>query len=619
MDDKKEKFLQDVIDLSVDGIIITDSSDPPVILYANPKIVELSEYDITEILGNTPSMFQGPRTNVETKKEIKTSMINREPYNGTILNYTKNGKPYMIDLSIKPITDNNGTDIFVAFLRNITDQIISSQEYEDNKALLESILDGCLSGIMTFRTLRDNNENICDFECILANEMATNLLNRDDLLGIKFSTLQSSFKDPELIDLMITSIEYESIIEKEVEYNHDVTIWLEISINKLDDGVVVTFNDITAKRMIEKSITENNKRMANILNNLPSFICLVNDQMEFSFINDHWREKLSIIPTNGQNYFDFMKRTFNITDDCVVQINMVLNGDRKNYSCEISANDDCYLLLWVAPIKINGNITGLTMMHVDITGQKQAEQALRESEKRFSLAVKGTNDGVWEWDIQNGTMWYSDVFASILGYDSTEDLPKYGKDLFKLIHPDDIRNLRNAINEHLDGNTDMLSSKHRLKNRHGDYRWVEVRAKAMQDDKKTICLIGTMTDVTDKLSMERKIYNIAHFDTLTGLPNRVLFYDRLSTAMKHSLRKNKSLALLYCDLDHFKHINDAFGHQIGDLYLKEIGSRLQQSLRAYDTVARLSGDEFAILMEIEHINGKNEALRIANRVIENIN
>ncbi|MCD6432412.1 MAG: GGDEF domain-containing protein, partial [Sulfurimonas sp.] len=105
-----------------------------------------------------------------------------------------------------------------------------------------------------------------------------------------------------------------------------------------------------------------------------------------------------------------------------------------------------------------------------------------------------------------------------------------------------------------------------------------------------------------------------HYDSLTELPNRVLFNDRLAQAISKSKRSKKEIALLFIDLDHFKEINDSFGHEIGDKVLVEIASRFRHTLREEDTVSRLGGDEFTVI--IENLKSSNFASKLAQKLID---
>jgi len=119
-------------------------------------------------------------------------------------------------------------------------------------------------------------------------------------------------------------------------------------------------------------------------------------------------------------------------------------------------------------------------------------------------------------------------------------------------------------------------------------------------------------DITERHRLEERLAYLASYDTLTGLPNRSLFSDRLAQAMARTNRNTNRLALLLLDLDRFKEVNDTFGHSIGDMLLKLVADRLQQGLREVDTIARLGGDEFTMILE--NIGDTDAAARVAYKV-----
>jgi diguanylate cyclase (GGDEF)-like protein/PAS domain S-box-containing protein len=247
--------------------------------------------------------------------------------------------------------------------------------------------------------------------------------------------------------------------------------------------------------------------------------------------------------------------------------------------------------------------------------RQAAEASLRESEERYALAVAGARDGIWDWDLTRGEIHFSSRWFELLqlsGVDERSAPPMW----FDRVHPEDQVGLDQALNAHLRGDTPYLEHEFRMRNGAGQTMWALCRAVAIRDDTgRATRIAGSLTDISDrKLAEARLVHEVLH-DTLTGLPNRTLFLDRLDLTLKQQRRDPKrTFAVLFLDLDGFKTINDSLGHAAGDELLIEFGKRLSMFLRPGDSVARLGGDEFAILLT--DISGINEATRVAERIHE---
>lgn len=245
---------------------------------------------------------------------------------------------------------------------------------------------------------------------------------------------------------------------------------------------------------------------------------------------------------------------------------------------------------------------------------KRAQEALRESEERYALAARGSNDGLWDWNLQVDSVYFSPRWKAMLGFEENEigDKPE---EWFTRIHEGDRERVKQEIAAHQNGRTPQFESEHRMLHKDGSFRWMLSRGLAVNNAKGAVQrMAGWQTDITEgKVS-----------DPLTGLPNRLLFTDRLVRLIKTSRRREGYLfAVLFLDLDGFKMVNDSMGHLVGDQLLIGVASRLEKCLRATDMVARvgrdfivarMGGDEFTVL--IDDLKDPADARQAAERLMK---
>jgi diguanylate cyclase (GGDEF)-like protein/PAS domain S-box-containing protein len=259
----------------------------------------------------------------------------------------------------------------------------------------------------------------------------------------------------------------------------------------------------------------------------------------------------------------------------------------------------------------------LSQIEIREKERKIAEDALRDSEERYALAARGANDGLWDWKLGSNEIYFSPRWTRMLGY-SDNEIWSDPEEWFSRIHPADRDRVRAQLAAHCEGTAPEFSSEYRMLHKNGAYIWMLSRGIAVRDENGVaVRIAGSQTDIT-----EGKVA-----DSLTELPNRIYFIDKLESAIAAKRNPGANpFAVFFLDLDRFKVVNDSLGHAAGDQLLVGVAQRLRSSVRGQgiyerlsgpaSTVARLGGDEFAIL--VEGIRDQDDAAIIAERILRHL-
>lgn len=238
-----------------------------------------------------------------------------------------------------------------------------------------------------------------------------------------------------------------------------------------------------------------------------------------------------------------------------------------------------------------------------------------QNERRFSTVLEITREGVWDWHLPSGRLVLNKQWYRSLGL--ADNAPETTvATLFSAVHPDDRDRVMAMLEALAEGRTQTFWSEHRMLCMDGHSIWVQDRARVAElgVDGKPLRLVGSFVDISEQRRHKQQLEILAHYDSLTGLPNRTLLADRLQQAMAHARRQQNRLAVAYIDLDGFKQINDSHGHATGDRLLSALGSRFRRALREVDTVARLGGDEFVAVMT--NLGDELDSIRFVTRLLD---
>ena len=281
----------------------------------------------------------------------------------------------------------------------------------------------------------------------------------------------------------------------------------------------------------------------------------------------------------------------------------------------LRAEDDALqatnLLSWASTALIF--LTVLVVVVMFRVHSRQERRTLRESEERFRTLVQNSSDVIELLDREGRITFVTQAVERVLGYKPQEFV---GRDALDFVHPSDLASSQQELSDLLKVPGGMRTVTVRARHKDGSWRWIEATGTNLLHDSLVGFLVLNYRDVSERRALEGELSHQAFHDSLTKLPNRLLFKDRVQHALARRSEQGRYLAVLLIDLDNFKAVNDSRGHDVGDQLLVAVTRRLKECLRPSDTLARLGGDEFAILLEdMQHVAG---AVLISERIVETL-
>ena len=249
----------------------------------------------------------------------------------------------------------------------------------------------------------------------------------------------------------------------------------------------------------------------------------------------------------------------------------------------------------------------------DISERKHAQDELEQREQRFRALVEKSWSGVALLDADLAFTYVGSSTQSLLGYNERELLQT---SFLGFVHPRDRQGTREVFTELAATSNREAHAELRFLHKNGTWIWLEAFGQNLLHDSTVKAIVVNYRDITQRKATERQLEYQAYYDALTGLPNRLLFRDRVVNAIAQAKRHRRGIAVIYLDLDHFKLVNDGLGHSVGDGLLSEVATRLQGSIRGSDTISRLGGDEFTILLN--DTNSTEAVFGVARKILQSL-
>lgn len=377
------------------------------------------------------------------------------------------------------------------------------------------------------------------------------------------------------------------------------------------EAVLVCGRDISERKLLEEQLRTREERLRMLLEQAPALLWTTDSELRFTSGVGAALAGMNLRPHSLTGIT--LQEFFQTTDPefpVLMAHQRALAGQKVTYPVEWGG------LIYHSHVEPlfdeRGTIVGVTGVAIDVTEQREAERRLLRSEQRYRLLFERNLAGVYRSTLDGRLLECNPSFARMLGYDSIEEL--LAIPTWELYYA---RSEREELIASLPDDEVRQHVEVRLRRKDGTPVWLLQNDVMVHDVELGVdCTEGTVIDITERKLAEERIEHQAYHDHLTDLPNRLLFHDRLSLALARASRQGERLAVLFLDLDHFKLINDTMAHSAGDDLLKNVATRLQASLRSEDTVARMGGDEFTILLPF--VETENDATRVAQSILSNL-
>ena len=574
-------------------------------VYINPFFEELSGYSLKELAGKNSLDLVYPDDRDMVKKQAVTNLKksrSRLPYEYRFVK--KNGEIMWVMERITSIEYMGRRAALGSFMdidqRKELEKAITLSE-ERHRAILNQMSDACfefdLSGKFTFinsymsRSLQYKQGELIgrDYHAIIPESdagAANTVFNRVYETGKAATTFSHRVKRKDGLELFVES-----------------------SVSLIRDGqgqptgFICVGRDVSERKQLEMALVRSEERFRNVLERMQDSYYEVDLKGDFTFVNEatcrdllYSREELI-----GSNFHMIMsEEEAKVVFDTFHEV--YLTGEpNRGFAHKVIKKDGTigYAESSVSLLKDDrGKPVGFNSVSRDVTERKQLEERLRRSEERFRTILENMQDSYYEVDLAGNFTFINISASNRLGYSKEELL---GKNYRFTTADDDIGKILAAFSDVYKTGIPNKCFINKSICRDGSIVIVESSIGLLRNEYGEVIGFNSVgRDITERKALEQQLADMATHDFLTGLPNRLLLNDRLHVALAQAHRNKNKLAILTLDLDRFKTVNDTLGHHVGDELLKAIGQRLTGIIRSGDTIARMGGDEFMLLMPELH-------------------
>lgn len=606
----EEEQFKIMIRTALDGFWVTDVRGR--FLEVNDAYGHMMGYSRAELLKLDVSAIEATETPHDTARHIDRLLATGSDRFET-RQRAKDGRILDMEVNANYSTLLGGR--IYCFLRDIAERKRTEKELKLSAQILDSVSDTVF--------LLDFDGNF-----VYLNEAAwkSRGYTRDEMMRMNLRTLntaeQSDLIEPRMKTLMENG---QGVFESAHRCKNSSIMLIEINASIIESGgrklLLSVIRDITERKRSELALQESEEKFRSMSTYTQDALIMMNDEGNISFWNAA-AEKIFgysaqevmgkelhaiIAPARYSDAFKKVYGHFRATGEGA------MIGQTRELMAMRKGGVEFPVELSLAALKLKNKWHAVGIIR-DITERKQDEEKLRMSEARLQATLDNSPYMIWQKDLDGRYIACNQIFAKAAGQEQPQDvLGKTDLDLW----PEGLaKKYRADDNEVISTRKQKVLEELTITD--GQEYWVETCKTPMVD--KNGYLFGTTgfaQDITVRKQVEGQMHHLAHYDALTGLPNRRLFSDRLQQAIATAKRDKAHIALLFLDLDKFKPVNDELGHDVGDLLLKEVAKRLQNCVRESDTVSRIGGDEFVVLLSA--IEAGQDAMLVADKILYTLN
>ncbi|MEQ1774805.1 MAG: PAS domain S-box protein [Burkholderiales bacterium] len=571
------------------------------ILQANPKLCEITGYTQEQLLTmNSAEIVEaGDAASIKATQSLLAGEI--PVYTSDMRIDRSDGQTVWVRCTVSAARDSAGQPLhLIGIIEDISERRDVEERY---RATVEYAPVGIMHTALDKHTLYVNRK-FCDMLGYTEQELLK-LRSRDIISGDQYGADLNQFES--LNEGKVSSF----ASERPLKRKDGSILWVSRTVSVVRDSAgnplyhVRVMVDISDRKRAEEAVMRDRTLLRTVVDNLPDRIYVKDNEGRYLLMNETAKQINGIHDDSeivGKSAYDILPYDAAMRiaqeDQNVIQNKAPIYNREKctTYDRGMSEADG---VMWHITTKVplqdkSGNVFGIVGVNRDITDQKRAALALTESEQKFRQLAENIPEVFWITDVaQRETLYVSAAFEKITGRAGAMS-PTYPGFWLRVVHADDRRRVYEARKALPDI---AYNIEYRIVRPDGEVRWIHDQAFPVTDsENNTYRIAGIAADITRRKEAEEKLLHLAHYDALTGLPNRVVFYDRLRQNMAQAQRRNSSVGVMFVDLDRFKLANDTLGHAVGDLLLQQVSQRLLDSIRKGDTAARLSGDEFGVIL-----------------------